>query len=147
MYYTREQHKRFLDKELTAISEEYLQKLQTKATALLSKNEVYVTQFVKLNQSLDLDSGSSVVTKQSGQFILRFKKERGIPRRNEYFTAIVLDGKMSLPKNWGDLAWGKLRSFQVEFSEALLKRFHVLHYWMEIRTYPWHSLSPECLSS
>lgn len=74
MYYTREQHKRFLDKELTAISEEYLQKLQTKATALLSKNEVYVTQFVKLNQSLDLDSGSSVVTKQSGQFILRFKK-------------------------------------------------------------------------
>ena len=78
MYYTREQHKRFLDKELTAISEEYLQKLQTKATALLSKNEVYVTQFVKLNQSLDLDSGSSVVTKQSGQFILRFKKERGI---------------------------------------------------------------------
>ena len=70
MYYTREQHKRFLDKELTAISEEYLQKLQTKATALLSKNEVYVTQFVKLNQSLDLDSGSSVVTKQSGQFIL-----------------------------------------------------------------------------
>ena len=118
MYYTREQHKRFLDKELTAISEEYLQKLQTKATALLSKNEVYVTQFVKLNQSLDLDSGSSVVTKQSGQFILRFKKERGIPRRNEYFTAIVLDGKMSLPKNWGDLAWGKLRSFQVEFSEV-----------------------------
>lgn len=77
MYYTREQHKRFLDKELTAISEEYLQKLQTKATALLSKNEVYVTQFVKLNQSLDLDSGSSVVTKQSGQFILRFKKKRG----------------------------------------------------------------------
>ena len=30
MYYTREQHKRFLDKELTAISEEYLKKLNSK---------------------------------------------------------------------------------------------------------------------
>ena len=49
MYYTREQHKRFLDKELTAIGEEYLRKLQTKALALLSDNEVYVTQFVKLD--------------------------------------------------------------------------------------------------
>lgn len=28
MYYTREQHKRFLDKELVAISEEYLKKAQ-----------------------------------------------------------------------------------------------------------------------
>ena len=27
MYYTREQHKRFLDKELVAISEEYLKQL------------------------------------------------------------------------------------------------------------------------
>ena len=26
MYYTREKHKRFLDKELTAISEDYLKK-------------------------------------------------------------------------------------------------------------------------
>lgn len=118
MYNTREQHKRFLDKELTAISEEYLQKLNTKAVALLSRNEVYVTQFVKLNQNLNIGSDSSVATKQSGQLILRFKKDRGIPRRNEYFTAIVLDGKMSLPKNWGNLSWGKLRSFQVEFSEV-----------------------------
>ena len=118
MYYTREQHKRFLDKELTAISEEYLQKLNAKAVALLASSEVYVTQFVKLNQSPDTDLGLSASAKRSGQFILRFKKERGIPRRNEYFTAIVLDGKMSLPKNWGDLSWGKLRSFQVEFSEV-----------------------------
>lgn len=49
MYYTREQHKRFLDKELTAISEEYLKKLNSKALALLAENEVYVSQFVKLD--------------------------------------------------------------------------------------------------
>lgn len=49
MYYTREQHKRFLVKELIAISEEYLKKLNSKAIALLTDNEVYVTQFVKLD--------------------------------------------------------------------------------------------------
>lgn len=49
MYYTREQHKRFLDKELVAISEEYLKKLNSKAIVLLTDNEVYVTQFVKLD--------------------------------------------------------------------------------------------------
>lgn len=60
MYYTREQHKRFLDKELTAIGEEYLRKLQTKALALLSDNEVYVTQFVKLDfRETELESSKN----------------------------------------------------------------------------------------
>lgn len=117
MYYTREQHKAFLDKELTAISEEYLKKLNTKAIALLSTNEVYVTQFVKLNIEVNQDGGTGK-NKNSGQIILKFKKDKGIPRKNEYFTAVVLDGIMSLPKNWGDLSWGKLRSYQVEFSEV-----------------------------
>lgn len=57
MYYTREQHKRFLDKELVAISEEYLKKLNSKAIALLTDNEVYVTQFVKL----DLQMADSIM--------------------------------------------------------------------------------------
>lgn len=49
MYYTRENHKRFLDKELTAISESYLKLLNTKAISLLASNDVYVTQYVKLD--------------------------------------------------------------------------------------------------
>ncbi len=118
MYYTREQHKRFLDKELTAISEEYLQKLNAKAISLLSKNEVYVTQFVKLNVGNQDNQETSEHSKRTGQIVLRFKKDRGIPRKNEYFSAVILDGNMSLPKNWGDLSWGKLRSHQVEFSEV-----------------------------
>lgn len=118
MYYTREQHKRFLDKELTAISEEYLKKLNSKAIALLSNNEVYVTQFVKLDlkNSPETDSAKNVLG--SGQLMLRFKKDKGIPRKNEYFTAVILEKDMCLPKNWGDLSWGKLRSHQVEFSEV-----------------------------
>ena len=62
MYYTREQHKKFLDKELTAISEEYLKKLNSKALALLADNEVYVTQFVKLDFKTDVKEETVIVT-------------------------------------------------------------------------------------
>lgn len=76
MYYTREQHKRFLDKELVAISEGYLKKLNSRALALLADNELYVTQFVKL----DLREGDSNIEDrnvlESGQLLLRFKKEK-----------------------------------------------------------------------
>lgn len=118
MYYTREQHKRFLDKELVAISEEYLKKLNSKALALLADNELYVTQFVKLDLKKDDSNNADRNVLGSGQLMLRFKKDKGIPRKNEYFTAVALEKEMSLPKNWGDLSWGKLRHHQVEFSEV-----------------------------
>lgn len=120
MYYTREQHKRFLDKELTAISAAYLKLLNTKALSLLSSNEVYVAQYVKLNLKTN-DENEQKTDRNvlgNGQLMLRFKKEKGIPRKNEYFTAVILEKDMCLPKNWGDLTWGKLRSHQVEFSEV-----------------------------
>lgn len=104
MYYTREQHKRFLDKELTAISEEYLKKLNSKALALLAENEVYVSQFVKLDLKKDNSNVLEHNVLGSGQMILRFKKDKGIPRKNEYFTAIVLEGKMCLARNWGEIS-------------------------------------------
>lgn len=117
MYYTRESHKRFLDKELTAISEAYLKLLNTKAISLLASNDLYVTQYVKLDfKKNDIEADRNVLG--SGQLMLRFKKEKGIPRKNEYFTAVILEKDMCLPKNWGDITWGKLRSHQVEFSEV-----------------------------
>lgn len=118
MYYTREKHKRFLDKELTAISEDYLKKLNTTATALLTDNKVYVTQFVKLEMKEDPVADSNINVLGSGQLMLRFRKDKGIPRKNEYFTAVLLDKQMCLPKNWGDLSWGKLRAHQLEYSEV-----------------------------
>lgn len=117
MYYTREKHKRFLDKELTAISEDYLKKLNTKATALLADNKVYVTQFIKLDMKENPDANSNMNILGTGQFMLRFRKDKGIPRKNEYFTAVLLDKQMCLPKNWGDLSWGQLRKHQLEYSE------------------------------
>lgn len=118
MYYTRDQHKRFLDKELTAISEEYLKKLNSKALALLAENEVYVTQFVKLDLNKDNSNAIDRNVFGSGQLMLRFKKDKGIPRKNEYFTAVIIEGDMCLPRNWGEISWGNLRRHQVEFSEV-----------------------------
>lgn len=117
MYYTREQHKRFLDKELQAISENYIRVLNTKATALLSENEIYVAQFMKVD--FEKDAVQEDTYNGSGQIILKFKKDKGIPRKNEYFTALLLDGNMCLPKNWGNISWAELRKFQIEFSEVL----------------------------
>lgn len=118
MYYNRRQHKRFLDKELTAISETYLKLLNSKAIALLSDNEVYVTQFMKMRYKQDDSNESDCNVLGSCRLILRFKKDKGIPRKNEYFTAVVLENEMCLSKNWGDITWGKLRSHQIEFSEV-----------------------------
>lgn len=116
MHYTREQHKRFLDKELQAISENYIRILNTKATALLSENEAYVAQFMKVD--FEKDAAQEDVYRGSGQVILKFKKDKGIPRKNEYFTALLLDGDKCLPKNWGNLSWAELRKFQIEYSEV-----------------------------
>ena len=52
MYYSREQQKRFLDLELQAISEEYIKKLNTQSIILLDKNEIYVTQYVKIDSAI-----------------------------------------------------------------------------------------------
>lgn len=118
MYYTREQHKRFLDKELIAISEAYLKLLNSKAIALLSSNELYVTQFVKLNENDTQTVNSDLNILGSSQLILRFKKDKGVPRKNEYFTAVLLEANMSIPQKWNDLTWAELRKHQVEFSEV-----------------------------
>lgn len=118
MYYNREQHKRFLDKELMAISEKYLKLLNSEAIALLSNNEVYVTQFIKMRYKKEDLKESDCNVLGSSQLMLRFKKDKGIPRKNEYFTAVVIEKDMCLPKNWGTITWGKLRNHQIEFSEV-----------------------------
>lgn len=118
MYYTREQHKRFLDKELVAISEEYLRKLNSKALALLADKEVYVTQYIKLDLKKDDSNTADHNVLGAGQLILRFKKDKGIPRKNEYFTAVALEKEMCFPQKWGTISWGNLRHHQVEYSEV-----------------------------
>lgn len=49
MKYSRQQHKKFIDSELESITEQYRKLIKSEAIALLYRNEVYVTQFVKVN--------------------------------------------------------------------------------------------------
>ena len=119
MKYSRQQHKKFIDSELESITEQYRKLIKSEAIALLYRNEVYVTQFVKVNFTQSTDVDGSKTFSGNGQLMLKFKRDRGIPRKNEYFTAVVLEGKMGLPTNWGSLSWVDLRrNHQVEFSEV-----------------------------
>lgn len=118
MQYTREQQKRFLDLELEAISESYIKKLKRDALALLADNQIYVTQFVKIDVSEAPIDNDADAKPTSGEIILKFKSEKGIPRKNDYFTAVVLDKSVDLPPKWKGLSWGDLRRHQLEFSEV-----------------------------
>lgn len=108
MKYTRAEHKRFLDLELKAIAEKYCETLNTSASVLKDNNEIYATMFVRISNE----------DKNGGQLLLRFKKTNGIPRKNEYFTAVILPMEICKPKTWEDQSWGDLRKKQIEFSEV-----------------------------
>lgn len=105
MQYTREQQEKFLDEELSAISDKYIQLIRKKAIALMESGEVFVSQYLK--------------TDEQGCAILKMRNSRGLPRKGDYFCATLLIGEMSKFKNWGDISWADLRrKYQKEFSEV-----------------------------
>lgn len=108
MSHNRDHHKRFLELELQALADKYRELLRTKATLLRDNNEIYATLFVRI--TTENESG--------GQLILRFRKSMGVPRKNEYFTAVVLPSDIAIPKYWGNMCWKDLRQRQIEFSEV-----------------------------
>ena len=105
MQYTREQQEKFLDEELSAISDKYIQLIRKKAIALMESGEVFVSQYMK--------------TDEQGCAILKMRNSRGLPRKGDYFCAALFVGEMSKFKNWGDNSWADLRrKYQKEFSEV-----------------------------
>ena len=105
MQYTREQQEKFLDEELSAISEKYIKLISKKAVALMESGEVFVSQYLK--------------TDEKGCAILKMRNSRGLPRKGDYFCAVLFIGEMCKFKNWGDNSWADLRrKYQKEFSEV-----------------------------
>lgn len=106
MYYTRKQQEKFLDEELSAISEKYIQTIKTSAISLMEKEEVFVSQFLTIDGS--------------GQMIVKVRNSRGLPRKGDYFCAVLFVGEMCLFKNWGNTSWLDLRrKYQKIFSEVV----------------------------
>lgn len=105
MEFSREGHIQFLELELKQQVHKYLTKINNQAIHLMQKNEVYPTQFVHF---------------KDGEMILRFTSERGIPRKGDYFTAILLKDEKRSYKNWGNISWSDLRQkYQIEFTEVV----------------------------
>ena len=105
MLYSRKDQEKFLDEELSAISDKYIQLIRKKAIALMESGEVFVSQYMK--------------TDEQGCAILKMRNSRGLPRKGDYFCAALLVGEMSKFKNWGDNSWADLRrKYQNEFSEV-----------------------------
>lgn len=105
MRYTRQEQEKFLNEELSAISSNYLKLIQRKAIALLSDGDVFLSQYLKSDEK--------------GNAILKMRNSRGLPRKGDYFCAVLLVGEMAKSKNWGDISWADLRHrYQKEFSEV-----------------------------
>lgn len=106
MKYSRQQQEKFLDEELSAISEKFIRTIKKSATALMEEGEVFVSQFMKID-----DRGCA---------ILKMRNSRGLPRKGDYFCCVLLIGEMSKFKNWGNISWADLRNkYQKEFSEVV----------------------------
>ncbi len=105
MEFSSEEHIQFLELELKQQVQKYLNKINNQAIHLMDKSEVYSTQFVRF---------------KDGEMILRFKNERGIPRKGDYFTAVLLKDEKRSYKNWGNISWRDLRQkYQIEFTEVV----------------------------
>ena len=63
MYYSRQKQEKFLDEELSAISQKYINTIKTPAAALLDIGEVFVSQFIKADDK--------------GAVILKMRNARG----------------------------------------------------------------------
>ena len=106
MKYTRKQQEKFLDEELSAISQKYIRTIQKSAIALMEEGEIFVSQFLKIDER--------------GTTILKMRNSRGLPRKGDYFCCVLLIGEMSKYKNWGAISWADLRNkYQKEFSEVV----------------------------
>jgi hypothetical protein len=104
--FTRTEHIEFLDAEIAAQIWFFQQKLESSAITLLEDGELFVAQFLKMNEQ--------------GQMMLKFNTERrGIPRRGDYLHAMLVRETFQGYKTWGGITYGNLiRLGQINFSEV-----------------------------
>jgi len=100
----QENHVDFLNRELKEQTHHYKTKIYRSALNLLEEDEVFSTQFVKL---------------KNGELILKFRNKRGLPRKGEHLTAVLLSDEKRSFRDWGRLSWAELRNnYQIEFTDV-----------------------------
>ncbi len=106
MKYTRQDYIDFLDKELKAQEKNYETTVQTKASLLKDRGEVFVGLFQTVNAA--------------GFAVFKIRNSENIPAKKSFWTAVYLIDEMEKFKNWGNLSWNNLREkYQKDFSDCL----------------------------
>lgn len=96
----------FLETEYNTQMEEYGRLINTKATILKERGDVFVGLFEKI----DIEQGMAT---------FKIKVSDNMPRKNSFWTASLFEGEMGKFKNWGDLSWADLREkHQIDYSDA-----------------------------
>lgn len=94
MIYSRSEHYLFLEEELRTQSDQFKQKLNTRASYLLNvREELFIAQFIKID---------------NGEMILKFNTCRAIPRKGEYLFCFTTPSHLHQFKEWGNTTYGEL---------------------------------------
>ena len=101
----RENIRKFLNMELTAVTEDFDKKFSATALHLLNDSEeLFIGQFLKFD---------------SGEMIVKFRASRAFPRKGEYVQAMYLPSKIQDYRQWGNLTYEYLFMNRLKGSEAV----------------------------
>lgn len=101
----RENIRKFLNMELTAVTEDFDKKFSATALHLLNEcEELFIGQFLKFD---------------NGQMIVKFRASRAFPRKGEYVQAMYLPSEIQDYRQWGNLTYEHLFKNRLKGSEAV----------------------------
>lgn len=101
----RENIRKFLNIELTAVTEDFDKKFSATALHLLNESEeLFVGQFLKFD---------------NGEMIVKFRASRAFPRKGEYMQAMYLPVKLQDYREWGNIKYENLFKNRLKGSEAI----------------------------
>ena len=105
MKYQRTDYEKFLNTEFESIQNGFEQIVNTKASVLKNRGEVFVGLFQKLSDD--------------GMAIFKIPITDNMPRKNSFWNAVLLKNDMAKPNNWGELSWNLLcQDNQIDYSDA-----------------------------
>ena len=101
----RDKIKKFLDMELTAVTEDFNKKFTAAALSLLNENEeLFIGQFLKFD---------------NGEMIVKFRASRAFPRKGEYVQTMYLPNKYQDYRRWEGTTYEDLFKSRLKGSEAV----------------------------
>lgn len=101
----RKKIRKFLNMELTAVTEDFDKKFSAMALHLLNESEeLFIGQFLKFD---------------NGEMIVKFRASRAFPRKGEYMQAMYLPTKLQDYRKWDNLTYEYLFKNRLKGSEAV----------------------------